>query len=238
MDNSAQSILLDSVFAKDEKSRLSINFSNYYKFKKATLFLKHVDAKYFDFDYSMFHFQPYTVIEYDNNANDWNSDITATYNGIIESQKRLNNLQGIKAASIELAQFNDSQLFLGRGIIALKTWWNDYGFNKTKVIMASSEIFLGFLIINCFIFRWLFIVYPLFEIKEARERSFKFKNKIYGLIYRFILCALYSGIIFYGLKFDVSNLKVKNIGLVTLLILEYIVGIVSLAYIANLIITK
>jgi hypothetical protein len=78
------------------------------------------------------------------------------------------------------------------------------------------------------------------EIKliSSREHTFNHGLKFIGILHRSLLCCVYTGFVFYGLKFDLNALKSHRIGLLLLLILQYILGIISLAYIANLIITK
>jgi len=49
---------------------------------------------------------------------------------------------------------------------------------------------------------------------------------------------LYTAFIFWGLKLDVKELVIKKWWAIILIVFEYSIGVVCLAYIANFIITK
>ncbi|MES2108416.1 MAG: hypothetical protein V4577_06710 [Bacteroidota bacterium] len=203
----------------------------------AKLYLRKVEMSKFNFDYSHFQFIPLAVEMY-RDENEWYSDVTSIYQGIIASQTRLNNAAGIKASSIELAEFQDSQAWYAWPIIPLKIWWNNYGFDKSKVVLSSLELFCIFLFLNLFFFRALLEHYDVAELKNALNSSTAMRSITFQRTYRFFLVLIYTGIIFYGLKFDFTKLSTKNLGIVLLLFFEYTAGLIAIAYIASLIIVK
>lgn len=56
--------------------------------------------------------------------------------------------------------------------------------------------------------------------------------------FRTIYCFIYTGYIFWGIKLKLENIKLSNVSLALWIIFQYIVGIICLAYIANIIITR
>ena len=203
----------------------------------AKLYLRKVDMSKFDFDYSHFQFIPLSMDMY-REENEWYSDVTSIYQSIIASQTRLNNAAGIKASSVELAKFQDSQSWYAWPIIPLKIWWNNYGFDKSKVVLSSLELFAIFFVINLFFFGSLLDHYDVAELKNARTEAANMHYLVFRRTYRFFLTMIYTGIIFYGLKFDFTKLSTKNLAVVLLLFSEYTAGLIAIAYIASLIIVK
>ncbi len=232
--NSIDTLYLEKPRFKDQKSTIIINKLSK---RKTVLFLRNVNVGNLNVNYTLFHYQPFSSDSYVD-ENSWNSDVIANYKTIISSQEKLGNQQGIQDATIEMNVFEDKQLPLGNLLSVVKIWWNNYGFDRIKVVRSSTIVFLFFLLFNCFIFDKLLDVYEVSTIKTARNDSFDFKYKVLGASYRFLLCLLYSGFIFYGLKFEFNRLKIKNIAVIIWLIVQYIIGVISLAYIASLILNK
>ncbi|MCR8557744.1 hypothetical protein KXD93_08835 [Mucilaginibacter sp. BJC16-A38] len=200
----------------------------------AILFLRKVDLSKFDFDYSHFEFAPFDVRSY-KDQNEWYSDVVSIYNSIIASQTRLNNIQGIKASTIALNEFQDYYTWYARPFIGLKVWWNDYGFDKGKAV-TSSLLILGIFFFVNLLFMDLFLdQYDVAGVKNAWEitATVKFKHSRY-----LILSLMYTSIIFYGIKLDFAQLKTKRLDVTICLLIEYISGLIAIAYIANLIISK
>jgi hypothetical protein len=203
----------------------------------AILKLRKVDVSKFDFDYSHFHFLPCDVNGY-TDKNEWYSDVTSIYQNIISSQKRLNNFEGVKSATIELAKFEDQQSTLGFIVTPVKAWWNNYGTEKSKVVRSSFELFLIFFLLNLIWFKKILENYDVAGIKEVKNEVDRFTSRNKRVSRNVILCLIYTGVIFYGVKFDFKDLKIKLLPIVFLLFVEYILGLIALAYIANLIISK
>jgi len=243
--SNADTITIDSATFRSEKSKLTLSSPER---PKTVLLLKNVDAEKLNLDYSKFHFVYFPVKKYGKDENAWKSDIIKMFTGLIASQQRLNNQQGIEDASIEMGVFQDTimtigPIKIGKIISWVKIHWNNYGFNKGRVVGASLELFIVFIFINLFIFKKLIPIYEVPQIRLAHKNSYDIRNPFYRVCFRTLLCAFYTGYIFFGLKFDFTTLKfastkLSSVGLIILLLIQYVLGIVSLAYIANLIITK
>jgi hypothetical protein len=121
-----------------------------------------------------------------------------------------------------------------------KHWW-DYGYNKA-LIFRNSLIFFGvFLFINLLLFKHLIKVYLPANIEEYYnnlKNDSGHTNKVKIAIYTIPCILLYTAFIFWGLKLDVKDLKVKHWLSLTLIIVEYSVGIICLAYLANYVLSK
>jgi hypothetical protein len=203
--------------------------------KKVVLALQHVNCSQLDIDYTSFTYDPYITDIKDKRY--WIADVEDNFKGIIRRQRLKKNPLGVEEATIDSAVFEDEQHIFGDAVVFIKRRWNNYGFDKEQVVGSSLELFCIFAVINFFWFGLMLQEYEISYIKVARKESFNFK-KYRGIPYRILLSLLYSGFIFYGLRFDFSNLRINKIGLSVFLIAQYVLGIISLAYIANLIITK
>jgi hypothetical protein len=118
-------------------------------------------------------------------------------------------------------------------------WW-DYGYNKFLVIRNAVLFNLLFFLINIFIFDK--IIHHGYKIQKFIEINDELNRKYFGRPFQKIInktpyIFLYTSYIFWGWKLDINAINVKNIGLFTWILSQYIIGIVCLAYIANLIIT-
>jgi len=121
-----------------------------------------------------------------------------------------------------------------------KKWWN-YGYDKPKVVINSFRIFFIFFLLNLLFFNTLQKVYLPENIKIYYNRINQnvLDYKIFKLItLRMAGVLLYTAFIFWGLKLDVKELVIKKWWAIILIVFEYSIGVVCLAYIANFIITK
>lgn len=197
--------------------------------KKKMLILNDVDASQLNIDYRYFTYLP---IDRDYDANIKN------YEDIISSQRRVYNREGEIEASIDLAIYQDQQHYITLLVIPIKLWWNNYGYNKERVVISAFELFCLVWIVNLIIFNKVLEAYGFTEIKKQRLVAIKFSNKFRRLLFLSLLSFIYSGYLFFGLKFEINNLKLKPIWVAFWIIAQYVVGIISLAYIANIIISK
>lgn len=124
--------------------------------------------------------------------------------------------------------------------IVSRYWW-DYGYNKSKVFTNSCILFFIFFIINMLFFDNLLKVYLPNNIEEYYynlNRTSNYSTKLKRIIGKTPIMLLYTAFIFWGLKLDVKDLKVKHWPSLTLIIVEYSVGIICLAYLANYVLSK
>lgn len=126
-----------------------------------------------------------------------------------------------------------------------KHWW-DYEYNKFMVIQNSIYLFLLFFAINLLAYKGLAKVYHPEKFKKFDERldsnntedEFSMATRVKNYIIRIPAIFLYTAFVFWGLKLDLKELELKKPLYMTILIGQYITGLVCLAYIANYIISK
>jgi len=120
-------------------------------------------------------------------------------------------------------------------------WW-DYGYNKLLIFRNSLILFLFFYIINSIFYKSMICkVYIIEDFKKLKE---KYKNRTLINLLRVLLTSIfYTSFIFFGIKFSLKNLKIKeniyswNFLLLLNFFAQYILGLICLAYMANFIIT-
>lgn len=124
--------------------------------------------------------------------------------------------------------------------IVSKYWW-DYGYNKGLIFTNSCVLFFIFFIINLSLFDKLIEVYIPDNIKiyyNNLNRNSHNTNTLKTTIVKTPIVLLYTAFIFWGFKLDLKEIKIKNWFSISLIILEYTIGIICLAYLANYIISK
>lgn len=121
-----------------------------------------------------------------------------------------------------------------------KFWW-DYGYEKGRVFYISCMLFVLFFILNSIFFHELKMVY--FPDKFISQKSTlllqtKSPAPIIARIYQLPGILLYTAYLFWGLKLDLKDLEVKHWGAITLIVSQYILGVICLAYLANYVLSK
>ena len=123
-------------------------------------------------------------------------------------------------------------------------FWN-YGFTKSLILLWILGVFLFFNIINFFIYPQLINVYfnpklglkliakPLVQDEQAVIEILK-KNRYTRL--RYMLH--YTGMIFFGIKLEHTDMSFKHLGWVALLYFEFVIGIVLLGFALNFVVSK
>ena len=129
-----------------------------------------------------------------------------------------------------------------------KIWWN-YGYNKEWIFYWIILLVAFFAFINTFILRRLnrqvypigFIEKRLFEWNKQQKNLKVVFNISFFQIWNSII---YTSFIFFGLKFEISNIKEDanrnwiNRALLIYLLVIYVFGILCLAYFVNFVIIK
>ncbi|PSL48282.1 hypothetical protein CLV51_1021149 [Chitinophaga niastensis] len=81
--------------------------------------------------------------------------------------------------------------------------------------------------------------YNLEQFKDAEEELVgSQRNARRKKVSKFLNCLMFTGFIFWGLKLDPEKIRVANLPLSFWIILQYIIGLICLGYIANVIIAK
>lgn len=125
-----------------------------------------------------------------------------------------------------------------------EVWW-DNGHNRRKVIYNSFFLFGFFFILNCLAYNQLKVVYmpePFIDyydrIKSKYQDDPLKRNTVLHLASYVYGSLAYTSFVFWGLKLDLHSLKLRfNLGFF-LLILQYMVGLVCVAYIIGIVVVK
>lgn len=182
---------------------------------------------------------------FDSSTPDWKKQ--KIYKQLLEEQQRQGYVAGYQKLERDFKQFeylrNGTLLGSFKNYLD-KTWWN-YGYDKFEVVKNSVKIFFIFFLINIFLYsRFLQIYFPeKFKRLEGRlvdkyPKSDSFRSKIKFQINRIPIVFVYSAYLFWGVKLDIKEIEIRKPLIYSLLIIEYISGIICLAYIANYIISK
>lgn len=120
--------------------------------------------------------------------------------------------------------------------------WSNYGYDKNLIFRNSLFLMLFFFLMNLFVFKYPLILYNGYKIEEfitADQRiTDKYVKRWQYHIVKSVLCLVYTGYIFWGVKLSVDQIKLSNLTVTIWIITQYVTGIICLAYIANVIITK
>ncbi|MFT3701300.1 MAG: hypothetical protein QM802_02975 [Agriterribacter sp.] len=164
------------------------------------------------------------------------------YSDILEIQKKYGYESGYEKADKAFIQLKyKSQGWWGSFLNWLNHNWWDYSYGKHLIFRNSFILFLIAFIGNLLVFGKIVTeTYKLDKVHEAYEASKKkFRTKpIKRSLRNSAYCLLFTCYIFWGWKLEFDKLKVEHLRLAFWVILQYLVGIVCLAYLAGYIISK
>ncbi|GAA4213193.1 hypothetical protein GCM10022289_44990 [Pedobacter jeongneungensis] len=116
--------------------------------------------------------------------------------------------------------------------------WNNYGYDKNMIFMNSVILMMICYVINLFVYpRVLHEGYLMPEFITA-DLHVNEPNRFKRYFYKGIYCLIYTGFIFWGVTLDLEKIKLSNVVLSGWIIIQYLTGIVCLAYMANIIIGR
>lgn len=124
-----------------------------------------------------------------------------------------------------------------------KYWW-DYGYAKARVLFLSFFIFLIFTLLNLLCYDKLQEVYWPDKFRDhdlsLTERYAGNDQRVLAkkMFKKSMSVILYTGFLFWGLRFEIKDIALKNRYVVLLVILQYITGVVCLAFIAHFILSR
>ncbi|UTW62150.1 hypothetical protein KFE98_19415 [bacterium SCSIO 12741] len=142
---------------------------------------------------------------------------------------------------------NDSKLVqsIGKILSLLNEYWNGYGYEKERIWFNSFFLIFLFGLINWILFPFLISeVYPIKAIAESNNRLVAQKiNRSQNVKHFFLMrnpymVFFYTCLIFFGLKISVENLKFDHKISVVYILLQYTMGLICLAYMANFVISS
>ena len=119
-------------------------------------------------------------------------------------------------------------------------WW-DYGYEKGRIFIISGCFFIVFFLLNIFSIRYLKLVYfpDTFIVRRAQKLEQRnISTKVLSTVYQIPGTFMYTAYLFWGLKLEIKELKLKNWWAIALILTQYVCGVVCLAYLANYVISK
>lgn len=174
------------------------------------------------------------------------SEKERVYRQLLEEQQKDGFIFGYQKLDREYRKFKYTQ---GNGVIGKiqnwldSTWW-DYGYDKMKVIYNSIKIFAIFVLLNCLIYSKLKLIYYPEKFKdlddriEAKSETLRSARALTRTVLNCASAVVYTAYVFWGVKIDLKEISLRKPVFFLILIFEYILGIICLAYLANYIISK
>lgn len=117
-----------------------------------------------------------------------------------------------------------------------KHWWY-YGYDKSKVLWNSLGFFSFCCLVNMLYWKkWIFSVYRIDNLEVmARNIGNNWPSLLKYLGY-FVVMIISTGFVFWGIRLEVTKLRFQeSIGISIMILIQHVIGIVCLAFIANLI---
>ncbi len=118
-------------------------------------------------------------------------------------------------------------------------WW-DYGYNKYYVLRLSLLFTILFFVINFIYFDKLVkigYVLPKFQKANSYLNSKYRNNQLKLILKKTPYVIIYTCMIFWGIRLEREKVGIDNFGIFIYIIVQYVGGLICLAYIANWIIS-
>ena len=176
--------------------------------------------------------------------------LTNVYEGLLKNFKDHGYLVSYETLDKEYQEFkfteNPDDLYVGKLLNFINKYWNDYGYDKTRIWLITLLSFIFFAVINWFRFPHLITkVYSIAALKEIflkykTHHEYKAKHSKYPSInVRMPLLAVYyTALIFFGFKLNIEKLNFRQPVSVFYIFLQFTIGLICLAYLANFVISS
>jgi hypothetical protein len=162
------------------------------------------------------------------------------YQGLYDMQRQKYYAKGAEKAHIIL-----QKIILRKGswisryiTLPIKTVWDNFGYEKELIFRNTAVLFLIFLIINCVLFRRLYFdVYTLDSLKEYVARinpNLISKPRYWVKIFPYSM--YFTLLIFFGLRMNLQTLRLEYKWWAFYLFLQYLIGLICLAYLVNFVV--
>ncbi len=115
-----------------------------------------------------------------------------------------------------------------------KYWWY-YGYEQWLIFIWSAALIIIFSLINV---RWIGKIYYTYSIDNItlyHKRLSKSGDKRFMRFKKYLLCLLYTSVIFFGVRMSFDSIRFSRMGLVLFLLLQFIIGLICGGFIINLI---
>jgi len=152
--------------------------------------------------------------------------------GLLDKYSKNGEIENYKLVDIDYHNFQG-----GFFNFFSKYWWN-YGYSKW-LIFIWCLFFIGvFSLINYLLIPKIYYTYPLLHINNyhhwvIRHQTFSKKNK---KNLRYFTCLIYTCILFFGIKLDLSNLKFYKLSIAIFILFQFTIGLICTGFIIHLIV--
>jgi hypothetical protein len=181
--------------------------------------------------------------------------LTNVYEGLSKNFKDNGYLTSLETLDKEYQEFkftqnpNDGTVQRAIGFIfnGINKHWNEYGYDKSRIWLWTLSFFLLFTFINWVRLTHLstrvYSIKAITEILKSRQmvtgqKGEKPKNKKPFNFRGFDQALFYTGLIFFGFKLNTENFNFDAKRGVAYIFIQYIVGLICLAYLANFVISS
>ncbi len=167
-----------------------------------------------------------------------------------ENEKEEYSLELLKKEYIEFKLTKNPRLgsfglLFGKILVFSKKYWNDFGYDRSLIWQNTFLLFISIFIIN-FLFLDFFIkqVYCLPELLDSYTNSMTNRHKrnlsniLTTVFQKSKICFFYTAFLFFGLKLKIENLNFNYQLAIFFILAQYVIGIVCLAYLANMVIAN
>jgi len=214
---------------------VNLNQFHYQRGQISDIEFYRTDIEKFILNYKYFHLRTFDSAEF-LMRDEYEKDLAT----IKAMQAKYSYSEGYEKADKELKRYRygrDHSYFLNW----IDSYWWDYGYKKSLIIRNSLILMLMFFVINLFFYHRLihetYVIDEFVSNDKTIDTRFK-KSKFKKYAYKGIYCFLYTGFVFWGVKIDLHKIRFHWILPALYIILQYLVGLVCLAYLANYIISK
>lgn len=177
-------------------------------------------------------------------------DLTHIYEDLLKNFQDAGYLISYETLDKEYQEFKFTRdpkgTLTGPALNILNKYWSDYGYDKSRIWYYTIGFYLFFCLINWLTLPYLVHhVYPIEIIVERlrtnkKLRAFRLKNGQYPRLnfHDPNLALFYTAFIFFGFKMSIENLNLGKPYIVYYIFVQYILGLVCLAYLANFVISS
>ena len=169
-------------------------------------------------------------------------DVISTYQQVIKKCKDLGLEESIKGFDIDLQkiQIKHSYPKIGSFLILLNEYWWNFGYERTNVFRNIFWAFLvSFFVVYMFLPLFLKAYFPK-QLSKADDNLLwiKWYSPKYPLT-RFKVSFFYTALIFFSLKIDNAEMKIRQHPLLSFaLYVIFVIGIIHVAYLASVVLIR
>jgi len=162
----------------------------------------------------------------------YRDQVSSTYQNLLANFKKNGFDDSYRQLDIEFKDWQSRSDYFTR---LDQIWWR-YGYEKTRILGWVVLFVMVFGLLNSFFYKSLMETYTINELKSDMYVPSRYYTL--RMLQRYGISCLYTSFIFFKLSLDFDKLKVKNLKMLFLILLQYGIGLICTAYLLNWIISK